>query len=439
LTTGRDRRPLVGLLGAVGVSLLGTRMSFLALPWFVLTTTGSATRTGLVALAEMGPYVTVQALGGPMVDRLGARRVSVGADLLAAACFGAVPILSALHLLSLALLAVLVGAGGAVRGAGDSARDVLVPGVGEIAHAPLERTSGLYDGVSRLASLVGAPLAGALVLAISPLSVLAIDAGTFLASALIVALLVGRLADPPPHPEPAAAAAAAEATYLASLAKGFRYLLHDRLLVAIASMVLVTNFVDQAGSAVLLPVWAHEVVHSSVALGLLFGAMSLGAVTGNAVTTWLGPRVPRRMTYAVGFLVAGAPRYVALALLASVSPVLAIAFVGGLGAGGINPILGAVEYERVPRHLQARVLGAVNASAWAAIPIGSLAGGLAASAFGLRAALLAAAAIYFATTLAPFVFPVWRQMDRAVPPGPEPEPEPEGDGLMSHAAAELGA
>jgi MFS family permease len=118
------------------------------------------------------------------------------------------------------------------------------------------------------------------------------------------------------------------------------------------------------------------------------------------------------MTYAVGFFVAGAPRYVALGLAASVSPVLAVAFLGGLGAGGINPVLGAVEYERVPRHLQARVLGAVGASAWAGIPFGSLAGGLAVATFGLRPALFGAAVVYGVATLTPFVFPVWRQMDR---------------------------
>jgi MFS family permease len=140
--------------------------------------------------------------------------------------------------------------------------------------------------------------------------------------------------------------------------------------------------------------------------------MSLGAVAGNAATTWLGPRLPRRMTYAVGFFLGGAPRYVALALLSSVSPVLAVVFLSGLGVGGINPILGAVEYERVPRHLQARVLGAVNASTWAGIPFGSLAGGLAVSAFGLRPALLVVGVVYGMTTLAPFAFPVWRHMDR---------------------------
>jgi MFS family permease len=248
-----------------------------------------------------------------------------------------------------------------------------------------------------------------LVAVTSAVSVLAVDAGTFAASAVLVAALVPRRAQPPRHP-------GAPGPYLASLAEGFRYLRGDRLLLALGAMILVTNFVDQAGGAVLWPVWAHQVAHNPVALGLLGGATGVGSVTGNALVTWLGPRLPRRMTYAAGFVVGGAPRYIALAVAGTISPVLAVALVCGLGLGGINPVIGAVEYERVPRHLQARVLGAVGASAWAGIPFGSLAGGLAVSAFGLRPALLAAAAIYGATTLAPFVFPVWRQMDRRPAP-----------------------
>jgi hypothetical protein len=417
MTPGPDPRPLAGFLGASGISALGTRMSFLALPWLVLTATGSATLTGLVAFAQMAPYVTVQALGGPLVDRLGAWRVSVGTDVLAALFTGLVPALSAARLLSLPVLAAAVAAAGAVRGAGDSARDVMVPGVGELAAAPLEWTTGLFDGVSRVAALVGLPLAGALIAVTSAESVLAIDAGTFAASALFVAALVPQSTQPAPSPpRPASAAGAAETSYLASLAEGFRYLLGDRLLVALAAMILVTNFVDQAGGAVLFPVWAHDVAHSSLALGLLGGATGLGAVLGNSLATWLGPRLPRRMTYGVGFLIGGAPRYLALALAATVSPVLAVAFIGGFGVGGINPVVGAVEYERVPRHLQARVLGAVSASAWAGIPFGSLAGGLAVSAVGLRPALLAAGTLYGVTTLAPFVFPAFRQMERRSAP-----------------------
>ncbi len=402
--TDHHRRALAGFFGAVGVSSLGTRMTFLALPWLVLTTTGSPTLTGLIGFAQMAPYVGLQAFGGPAIDRLGAWRVSIGTDGLAALFTGLVPVFSAEHLLSLPALGLLVAAAGAARGAGDSARDVMVPGIREISGLSIERCSGLYDGVSGGAGLAGLPLAGALVAVSSAVSVLAIDAATFAASALLVAAMVPRRAQPPRRPD--------TGSYLSSLAEGVRYLRGDRLLVAIAAMILVTNFVDQAGGAVLFPVWAHEVAHSSLALGLLGGALGLGGVAGNALATWLGPRLPRRMTYAAGFFVGGAPRYLALALISSITPVLAVAFAGGMGGAAINPVVGAVGYERVPRHLQARVLGALSASAWAGIPFGSLAGGIAVSALGLRAALLAAAAVYGVTTLAPFAFPVWRQMDR---------------------------
>jgi MFS family permease len=404
-----DRRGIVGLLTSAFVSFLGTRMSFVAIPWFVLATTHSPTRTGLVALAEMTPYVVVQAVGGPLVDRIGARRVSVRTDLLAAACFGGVPVLHSVHHLTLGVLAALVAVGGASRGAGDAARDVLVPGVGELAVVPLERSSGLYDGVSRLASLIGAPVAGVLIAVTSATSVLAVDAMTFVVSAVVVRGLVPRSAQPPP--QPVADHTDTGPSYFASLAEGFRYLRHDRLLLAIATMVAVANLIDQAGSAVMTPVWAVRVAHSPVALGLIGGAFGAGAVAGNAVTTWLGSRMPRRVTYSVGYLLCGAPRFVALALAATVSPVLMVMAIGGVGAGGINPIIGAVAYSRVPRHLQARVLGAFGATAWVGIPLGSLAGGALVSGIGLRGALLCAAALYAVTTLAPFVFPVWREME----------------------------
>jgi hypothetical protein len=49
------KRGLVGLLAAQGVSLVGSRMTMLALPWFTLATTGSAAKTGMVAFAETLP------------------------------------------------------------------------------------------------------------------------------------------------------------------------------------------------------------------------------------------------------------------------------------------------------------------------------------------------------------------------------------------------
>jgi len=72
------RTPLVGFLLADAISLCGTRVSMIAIPWLVLTTTGSAVQTGLVAFAEMAPYVVLKALAGPWTDRVGPRRICVG-------------------------------------------------------------------------------------------------------------------------------------------------------------------------------------------------------------------------------------------------------------------------------------------------------------------------------------------------------------------------
>ena len=71
-------------------------------------------------------------------------------------------------------------------------------------------------------------------------------------------------------------------------------------------MVLVTNLLDPAFSGVLAPVWSNEVTGSPIALGLMGAALGVGALIGNGVTAWLGHRLPRRLTYAWGFLLAGA-------------------------------------------------------------------------------------------------------------------------------------
>ncbi len=420
--TTRTRRGLAGLLAANLVSILGTRMSMLALPWLVLVTTGSAAQTGLIVFAEMAPYVLIQALGGPVVDRMGSWRTSIVSDLIAGLTFALIPVLYANGGLELTTMLVLVAVAGAVRGIGDTARHVLIPGLTEAAGTTLERASGWYDGVNRAASMVGAPLAGVLVAVLSAPAVVAIDAATFGASAVIVALLVPRSSarstaplDEATYDEPET-----EAGYLASLREGFGHLVADRLLLGIATMVLVTNLLDAAFSGVLAPVWSNEVTGSPIALGLMGAALGVGALIGNGVTAWLGHRLPRRLTYAWGFLLAGGPRFFVMAAVASVSPVLLVAFVAGLGAGGINPVLGAVEFERVPARLQARVLGALGATAWAGIPFGALVGGAMVDALGLQGALVAAGTLYLLTTLAPFVFPVWREMDRR-PPEPQSE------------------
>ena len=87
------RVPLFALLLANAVSLTGNTLTFVAVPWFVLQTTGSAARTGLAGGAAFLAAVLAGLFGGPIVDRLGFRRTSVLADLASCASVAAIPLL----------------------------------------------------------------------------------------------------------------------------------------------------------------------------------------------------------------------------------------------------------------------------------------------------------------------------------------------------------
>lgn len=405
------RRPLVALLSATGISLVGTRLSMIALPLFVLATTGSATRTGIAAFAEMGPYVVAQALAGPVSDRLGGRRVSVVCDAFSAVVVATIPLLHLLGALHFGTLLVLMAVAGLARGPGDGAKYLLVPAVAEAAGQPIERVLGLEDGINRAASVVGPIGAAALVALLGAPGALLLDAASFAVAGVIVAAGVPR---PAHHGD---AANPEEGSYLARLRTGAQFLRADGLLRSIVAMVATTNLLDQALAAVLLVVWAREQGGGAGLMAAVSASVAAGAVIGAITASAVGHRLPRRATFAVSFFLIGGPRFAVLGFAAPLWLVMVVCFVGGLGAGTINPILGAVTLERIPEHLRARVLSLVNSAAWALIPFGGLLGGLLSDRIGVHQALLACGAVYTVATVLPVLRPEWAQLDRARKPG----------------------
>lgn len=438
-TPDRARRtPYYALLGAYTVSILGTSMSALAIPWFVLVSTGSAAQTGLVAFAEMLPYVMLQALAGPLVDRVGPYRSYVWGNALAAVAVGVIPAAYALGLLHVPTLVALVAIAGAVRGTADTANGTLVPLTATAGRIPLERAASLSAGANRTALLLGAPLAGVLVTVAGSPVVILIDAATFGVAAIVVAALVRGLGTPAVAESAVAGSAAAGTSgprargmrrYGRDLVEGLRFVGRDRLLLGIMASVAACNLIDQGMSAVLMPVWVRTELHSAAALGIIDGVFGLGSLLGNFLAAWLASRMPRRLTYGIGFLVGGTPRFIVIAVASTISPVVAVFLLCGITGGGLNGVIGATAYERIPEALRARVLGVFRASAWVGIPFGALLTGAAVEGFGLRPAIVVAGALYLLISLAPFVFPAWREMRR-----PEPVPADEPTGLDAVAA-----
>ncbi|MFD5916446.1 MFS transporter [Kitasatospora sp. NPDC058201] len=443
----RSLRPLVGVLAAMAVSLTGTRVSAIALPWFVLATTGSATMTGLVAFVELTPYVLVKALTGPVVDRLGPRVVSWTADAVSAVVAGLVPLLHGLDLLPFWLLLIMVGVIGAARGPGDLAKEVMVPEAADRGRVPMERATGLSGVTERLASTAGPAVGGALVALLGPMAGLTVNAVAFALGSLVIALALPRgmgravaahaaaalpLTEAAPSSEPApghrtgrVAERVAEpgapppVGYWRMFREGFTFLRGDPLLLTIIVMVAVTNLLDAAFMTVLVPVWAQESGGGPAAIGLTGSVWGIAAVGGSLIAAAVAHRLPRRTVFFTGFLLCGAPRFLVLALGAPMGVVLAVFAVSGFGSGFLNPILGAVQFERVPRHLLGRVNALGDSLAWAGIPLGGLLGGAAVALVGLIPVLLVCGGLYFATTTLSGLRPEWREMDRKRRRGPE--------------------
>jgi len=395
-----NRVPLAALLASEAVSITGNRLTQLAIPWFVLQTTGSVAQTGLVAFFSLLPFVVSSALGGVIVDRLGYRRASIAADLASGVSVLCVPLLYHTVGLPLAALLALVFAGALLDAPGQTAREAILPDLVAQAGTTLERGTSLHDGVSRAASMLGAPLSGVLIALLGPANVLILDAGTFAVSALLMRAFV-------PAPEPTDEDAVPE-PYLAQLREGFAFLWRTPLVRAIVVMVLITNMLDAAMGGVLMPVYADRVLDSVVALGLMGGAMGFTAFAGTLAFAWIGHRLPRVSTLVAGFTLGGPSRFFLLAALPGVGPVIAGFAIAGIGIGPINPILGTLQYERVPERLRARVFGAVSAGVMAGAPVGALLGAGLVELVGLRETFLVFGVVYLACTLSPLWVPAWR-------------------------------
>ncbi|GAD35257.1 MFS transporter [Microbacterium sp. AISO3] len=403
-------RALYALLSAHAISQTGNVITAFAIPFYVLATGGSGVEVGLAAFAATAPVIVGGVFGGVVIDRIGGRRTAIVADIVSGVTVLAIPALALTVGLPFWALLALVFTSGVLDTPGQIARRVMLPELTETARVRIERSVGLLDGSERLSKLIGASVAGALVALLGPMAALVTNAVAFLISAAITRLMV-----PATTVRMAADGdtdAAARRSYWRELRDGFRFVVRDPLMRLIVGMVLITNLLDAARSASLMPLYANAELGGAGALAVIVAVMGGSALIGNVAFGFIAHRMPRRVTFALCFLVAGGPSSAVFALGAPFPVLVAAAGISGLAAGALNPILGAVQLERVPAPMRGRVFGLINAGTWAGVPLGALLGGIAADGLGLFASFGIVAIIYTVVTTAPLAGGAWRLMER---------------------------
>ncbi|ARE74911.1 hypothetical protein B6R96_13900 [Streptomyces sp. Sge12] len=399
---GRRRRwGIYVLLGAVAVSSVGEAMMVVAVPWFVLQTTGSVAQTGILVALGAVASGAVGFVSGPLVDRWGFRATAVLSYAVGGIGAACIPVMHALDMLNFPTLAALVVAANVLDIPASAAVTGLVPELAEDAGMPLERGNALLSGVHQVAQLCGPPLGGAAVALLGVADVLLIDAVACLAAAaLILGWLTAGRARPAGRPA---------APYLSELRSGLRTLREHRLLRTVAASGTAFNGLDSGLAGVVLVTYAYQHLGSATSLGILLTAFGLGAVAGTVGYAVVGHRLGARRVY-LGSGLAVALLIGALAALPSLPVGAALLALLGAFAAPVGPVRTGVLQRSVPREQYGRVTAAVDTAGLVAVPLGASLTVVMVGAVGLRPAIVTLACGYLLVVACCWAAPALRGM-----------------------------
>ncbi len=403
VSTVSRRAPLWTLFGANAVSNIGDVVTLVAVPWFVLQTTGSASKTGLVAAISTLSAIIAGIFGGTIVDRTGFKRMSILSDVASGLAVAMIPILDRTigiqfwELLLLVFLTMLFNA------PGSTARQSLLPDLVELAGMPLERANAAYNGIQRSSMLFGPPVAGVLIALLSAANVLWVDAGSFLFSAVALALAI-------PKPAPRPVTEGADESYFGQLRESLRFIRRDQLLLTLLVILAVINFVTSPLFDVVFPVYARDVFGSSVALGIMLAGFGAGSLVSILIYGAVGHRVSRRLVFVGAFIVSMIPAWI-LTITPNLVITTALMVAIGIASGPLNPMLMTIFQERTPPEMRGRLFGIIMATAWIAMPLGMLTSGFVIQSAGLRVMLIIIAAAFSLVTIGVVVNPTLHAVD----------------------------
>ena len=388
------------------VSVVGSGITYVALPVLVYRMTGSPLLTGAVTAFEAAPYLLLGLLVGALADRWNRRAMMITADLTSAVIIGSVPVAAAFGAVTSAQALLVAGAAASVFVFFDAANFGAMPSLVE--RDQIGRANSVVWTGQNLSDIIVPALTGVLLAVASPASLLTVDAVSFLVGALLVSRIRRTLSVPR---EPA------EARSLRSeIGAGLRFLWQERTVRAVTVAGTAQAF---AGGAFVgqIVVYADRTfdVQSGLRFGALYGVWGIGSTVAAVAFGRLSTRLSV-FRLALTML----PVSAVLSLSVALAPTygLAVVAIGLWGGVYMLIVMCAVTHRQTvtPEPLLSRVSTTGRMLSWGVGSTGgAFVGGVLASAFGVRAALVAAAGVLVVGSLV-----LWPSRRLAVPVLPVP-------------------
>ena len=367
------------------ISQFGSQVSLLAIPYIAtVTLQASVLEVALLGVLQFLPFLLFTLPAGAWVDRLRRRPILISGDLVRLVALGSIPPAWALGALTIWQLYAVSFVAGIATVFFDVAYQSYLP--------VLVETSELVEGNAKLqaseasAGVIGPGLGGTLVSLVgAPFAVIA-DALSYLASALFVS----RIGRPEPHPEAARREAGlAREPIRQQVAEGLRFVLGNQHLRAIAGATSSSNLFSTMIFAI-IPVYLYrELGLSAATTGVIFGIGALGTVGGALLASSIARRVGLGRTI-VGAIALDGPAMLLVALAPHDAPVAwLIAAFALAGFQGVVYNVNQVSYRQAitPTEIQGRMNATMRFLVWGTIPIGSILGGVLATAIGVHEAI----------------------------------------------------
>ena len=330
--------------------MFGSRLTYIALLWWVLEKTGSAAALAGVAIATALPTLFFGPIAGVFIDRLDRRKLMLAMNLVNGLIIGAAAILLLIGLLQIWEIYVFTILASTAtlfhRPSLQSSIPNLVPG------EQLTKANSLYQISSGAAGIAGPALGGILVGMIGSGPTMWVDAFTFLIAA--ISLVASSFPSPRMH------AGRGLSSVLSDIATGFRFLYDRKVLFFMLLLFALINFV-LAPTSILFPIMAKDVLHTGArGFGLFGSALSVGMVAGGLLTARLRRLRRRGMWIIAGLILLGTMLSVFGLSRGMMLSLVSLGLVG-LSVAVVNIIEAVIFQTRVPNELQGRVFAAQSA------------------------------------------------------------------------------
>jgi MFS family permease len=369
----------------------GNSAVHVAIPWLVLETTGSSAQAGIVlGLSGLSVIFTAPLIGG-LIAILGARPVSVWADIISGTSVLLFPIIGTLFGLNIASLLVIAIFGAMFDPAGGTARKSLIQPVVEKEGLSLTKFNGTYEAVATIGTVIG-PTAAALAI-----SIIGVNATFYVIAVVFVFASATASFIPVITVRGAKGKVFSVSNVVGETRLGVGTLWRDKPLLSLVGLYTMLTAIYMPVESIVLSRYFQDLDEPQT-LGFVLSAMSVGIVIGalqfHRAVRMLSPRnlVVISMSL-IGAVVCG------MAFLPGAVAFICLGLALGLAFGPVSPLTNYLVQRRVPQHLHGPVFGTQFSLTHLALPAGTLALGLIVQSVSIAPLLFVIGALFIAVTL----------------------------------------